>query len=263
MNRHVGDESLAELRKQHANGAIAHAMDAFHLVVGLLERRSSVEEGLRAAEALKGRFPLVGEAVATFAYGAPPFYDKPRPECVGEWISWMRVGAASEGEAAILLGNYLVDTEDYAGAMTAYEQGVAIGSAENAFAIGYLYEEGQGVPRDLVKACEWFMRAGKMDWNGWLTTDVDSVPVDENGVWRDQELLASYLSDAPPEDKQRILAAVHPKEPWPSIVRLSGTPLFSRVMMYGQSPEWVWLDDGTTLFERGNALAASRAPAHE
>lgn len=252
--KHIDDKWLSELRKLHMDGKINTAMEAFHLVVGLVERPQFVDTGLQIANELKDRFPLVGEGVATYAYASPPFYMTPRTKCEREWVEWMRIGARSEGEAAMLLGNYFMEVEDFASALSAYEMGVAIGSAENAFAIGYMYESGHHVDRDLAKACEWFMRAGRMDWNGWLTTDENAVPVDSNGVWRDQELLASYLAESNEDEQAAILASVNPKVPWPEIFRSSGTTLFSRIGTYGQSPEHVWTDDGVSLLERGEAM---------
>ncbi len=48
------------------------------------------------------------------------------------------------------------DRGDYATAVAKFEKAAARGDAEAQFALGYMYDEGKGVPRDYAQAVRWY-----------------------------------------------------------------------------------------------------------
>lgn len=56
-------------------------------------------------------------------------------------------------------GLALYDTGDYAGAMEVWRPLAEAGDRDAQYRMGWLYEDGEGVPRDASVAIEWFLRA--------------------------------------------------------------------------------------------------------
>lgn len=76
------------------------------------------------------------------------------------------------------------DPPDWAGAHAAFEAAAAAGSASAMSYLGWLYEEGHGVPADGARAAAWYARAaraGALDYAvklGWMFLAGDGVPAD-------------------------------------------------------------------------------------
>jgi hypothetical protein len=62
------------------------------------------------------------------------------------------------------IGDRYLDAHDYRGALPWYRDAAASNNATALFRLGYLYENGLGVPRDDVESYKWYKRAISGSW---------------------------------------------------------------------------------------------------
>lgn len=126
--------------------------------------------------------------------------------------------------AALELGDrYYKDGEDgsphaYVEAYKWYEIAYRNGHApEGAVLIGYLYEEGKGVPKDLPAAVDWFLRVLELpEPDNTQCVNPDDWPAYYGEGWRDWDELAGMLGDATPEERLLMIDRINKSTPRPS-----------------------------------------------
>ena len=105
------------------------------------------------------------------------------------------------------------------------EQSAAAGDAAAQLALGLRYEQGEGVPRDELKATEWFLKSAKQGnaqaqfYIGALFADGQGVPKDERKAieWYEKSAQQGMV------DAQFNLGVMHasgrgvPKNPWKAV----------------------------------------------
>jgi TPR repeat protein len=108
-------------------------------------------------------------------------------------IPWLEKAAAKDHSGAIYnLGMLAIDgdIQDFARANTMFARAAALGNMDAAYALGLLYKEGRGVPRDPALAAQWLRRAAdehivaaEVDYAVMLFNG-DGVEKDEAGAAR-------------------------------------------------------------------------------
>jgi TPR repeat protein len=84
-----------------------------------------------------------------------------------EWLAKSLGTSPDQPEFQVTIGKlYAADTDqfvkhDYAKAMKLFQQASARGNAEAQYRIGFLYEFGQGVPRNQAEAMKWYLQSAE------------------------------------------------------------------------------------------------------
>jgi hypothetical protein len=137
---------------------------------------------------------------------------------LGDTHAWCRAFA---GDACLSLGDHYETLADASTAGTTeqlllqatavdwHKRAAAFGMHEGYLTVGYAYEHGWGVPRDLVEATSWYCAVIRApgDPDG-LRYDPEAFPVDTEGRWWDHERLGRFLANVDAEAAAKIRALV-------------------------------------------------------
>jgi TPR repeat protein len=113
-------------------------------------------------------------------------------------VSWLEKAAATNHSGALYnLGLLAIDgdLQDFERARTMFGRAADLGNMDAAYALGLLYKEGRGVPRDPAKAAEWFRKAAD---ENIVAAEIDYAVMlfNGDGIQKDEAGAARYFMKA-------------------------------------------------------------------
>ncbi|WP_434768055.1 tetratricopeptide repeat protein [Pseudomonas triticicola] len=145
-----GDKNAAlELAIRHANGQ------------GVKKDESKALELMQEA-ADRGNFEAAIRLARSYIYG-----EKPLSRDLSKALSLLQKGVeAPDGTSVGLVGVVHLERREYSEAVDYFKQAVELGDACSANELGYMYENGLGVARDLATAKNYYHQASVIDSSG-------------------------------------------------------------------------------------------------
>lgn len=133
-----------------------------------------------------------------------------------KWLKYMRIAANDEGahgaECAYRLSEHFISLKNFTEAHKWLHKSVNRGLDEAAVALGYLYEQGKGVPKDLLTAAQWFLKVDELPNSGSCRSiGFNDWPVLHEQGWVSTEKLKHYLAELIPEHRGQLIRMVGAK----------------------------------------------------
>lgn len=203
----IREEDMPEARRQALDG---NKICIAYYIYGLIER-GRAEEAMQFGQlCISNNQLFAGSVIADQFYSANGLTPDPN-----KWLTNMKLGAEDSGlegaECAYQLGEHFFADSQYQEALRWFQHAVERGLDEAAVAIGFLYEEGNGMPRDLLKAARWFMKVRDLPDSGAARSiPYADWPVQHGTGWVGTAKLRQYLAELPPEERGELIKLVGP-----------------------------------------------------
>lgn len=212
--RETGNSDVDDFLKYAADGlhgaAVAYIIElafAGFPDAAVLEATNLIAQGCKCAG-----FPLARDVYNPIRKPGQAYPPHMKPDPV-EYVRYLELGASCNdmlaADSAFYLAEfYYEEQSDYLSAKRWYERAALLGHAEAAVFIGWMYEDGAGVPVDYIEAARWFMKVMELPaCDSFISSREDDWPATKDTGWRDDERLQDYL-DSLPHDKHAVLLSI-------------------------------------------------------